>query len=158
MRRREVAEVLGDLHPWAPWRAHEAAAPREARNKTSLTRGGEPTLGDEGGRPASHCSGAGERAVGSRDIFDASPPSELHQDESGRHAKILGSEPRGEIPTPASPKRLRERLLRVSFGRHGVFRLIDECWTQWCAREPKLAHLARQAAFQRHVLGPKSHF
>lgn len=65
---------------------------------------------------------------------------------------------KGETTSSASPKRLRERLLRVSLGRNGVSLLKDECWTQWCASEAKLAHLARHAAFQRHVLGEISRF
>jgi hypothetical protein len=39
-----------------------------------------------------------------------------------------------------------------------VFPSKDDCWTEGLPREAKLAHLARQAAFQRHVLGPKSRF
>jgi hypothetical protein len=39
-----------------------------------------------------------------------------------------------------------------------VFPPKDDNGTSERASEAKLAHLARQAAFQRHVLGPKSRF
>ena len=39
-----------------------------------------------------------------------------------------------------------------------VFLLVDDNGTEGLPIEAKLAHVARHAAFQRHVLGPKSRF